>query len=74
MPSETQLIEDNVLDAVGAYQSGDYPTIKAAADAVGAPAQRVSRRLRGIPSQSSRVTTALIQISMGGVGVQHERC
>lgn len=54
MPSEAQLIEDRVLKAVDAYESGIYPTIKAAADAFNAPVQRVSRRLRGIPSEISR--------------------
>ena len=50
MTSEAQLIEDKVLEAVDAYNSGDFSTIQAAADAVGAPVQRVSRRLRGISS------------------------
>ena len=54
MASEAQLIEDKVLKAVGAYESGDYPTIKAAADDINAPVQRVSRRLRGIPSTISK--------------------
>ena len=54
MPSNAQLIEDKVLEAVGAYESGDYPTIKAAADDIDAPVQRVSRRLRGIPSAISK--------------------
>lgn len=54
MALSAQLIEDKVIEAAGAYSSGDYTTIKAAADAVGAPVQRVSRRLRGIPSEISK--------------------
>ena len=48
------MIEDKVLEAVGAYESGDFPTIQAAADEFDAPTQCVSRRLRGIPSQISK--------------------
>jgi len=54
MTSEAQLIEERVLEAIDAYQSGDFSTIQAAADATSAPVQRVSRRLRGIPSAISK--------------------
>jgi len=55
MASETQVIEDRVLKAIGAYESGDLSTIQAAAAAVvGAPVKCVSRRLRSIPSAISK--------------------
>ena len=54
MASKAQLIEDKVLEAIDAYESGDFPSIQAAADAIDAPSQRVSRRLRGIPSEISK--------------------
>ena len=54
MPSDAQLIEDKVLEAVDAYKSGNFSTIQAAADEFDAPVQRVSRRLRGIPSEISK--------------------
>ena len=54
MTSKAQLIEERVLEAIDTYESGDFSTIQAAADTVGAPVQRVSRTLRGIPSAISK--------------------
>jgi len=51
MPTNAQLIEEKVLEAIGAYEAGEFTSIRAAANAVGAPLQRVYRRLKGIPSE-----------------------
>ena len=54
MPSEAQLTEEKVLKACDAYRNREYATITDAADAFDAPRQRVSRRLRGIPSEITK--------------------
>ena len=37
MPTNAQLIEEKVLEAIGAYEAGEFTSIRAAANAVGAP-------------------------------------
>jgi len=54
MTSEAQLIEDKALKVICVYQSDNFSIIRAAVDAVGALVQRVSRRLRDIPSRISK--------------------
>jgi len=64
MTSKAQLIEDKVLEAVGAYESGDYPTIKAAAGAF-SPQFSVSRGdFRAFYHRLQKVATSKIS---GGI-------
>ena len=54
MNATLEEIEACIKAAADAYNAGEYTTIASAARAYHAPAQRVSRRLRGIPSASAR--------------------